>query len=73
MSDDDEERLVGFKTAIAMAGVSRAELYRRIEAEKFPAPIKDGEYRNSRALFSMRALRRYVKLKLAGEKWTPEN
>jgi hypothetical protein len=68
---DDEERLVGFDVAIAMAGVSRAEIYRRIGKRKFPVPIKDGPYPNSRTLFSFTQLRRYVRLKLAGQDWTP--
>ena len=62
---NDEERLVGFDAAIAMSGISRAEIYRRIEDGRFPVPIKDGPYRNSRALFSLNALRKYVNDKLS--------
>jgi predicted DNA-binding transcriptional regulator AlpA len=71
MSLDNEERLVGYDVAIAMAGVSRAEIQRRIKDKRFPIPIRDGGFRNSRTLFSLLALRRYVQLKLAGQDWTP--
>lgn len=61
---DDEEKLVGFKVAIAMSGISRTEIHRRIKAGKFPVPIKDGPYPSSRSLFSLKALRKYVADKL---------
>ena len=61
---DEEERLVGFDVATAMAGVCRAEIHRRIKKGEFPIPVRDGPYRNSRTLFSLRELRDYVAAKL---------
>jgi predicted DNA-binding transcriptional regulator AlpA len=68
---DEEERLVGFDVATAMTGVSRAEIHRRLKRGEFPIPVRDGPYPNSRTLFSLQELRRYVAAKLASRTLPP--
>ena len=66
--DDQEERLVSKAFASDMTGISFSEMARRIKKGKFPAPIKDGPFQNSRTFFVLSELRAYVQQKIAASR-----
>lgn len=55
------------KEVCRRVGISRAEVYRRIDPERrdrdsnpFPLPVKDGEHQNSRVLFLEEEIDQYL-------------
>lgn len=66
--DELEERLVSKAFAREMTGISYAEMARRIKKGKYPSPLRDGPYRNSRTFFVLSELRLYVQMKIAASR-----
>ena len=60
-SNCDELQLVRMSTVLAMVGLSRAEIYRRIHAGTFPGPVPIGE----RAVaFNVQEIRSWIRARL---------
>lgn len=62
---ETEERLISYAETITIVGVSKAEIARRIKDKKFPDPVTDGPFRNSRRFFVLSEVREYVRQKIA--------
>lgn len=67
----DEERLISYAETITIVGVSKAEIARRIKDKKFPEPVQDGPYQNSRRFFVLSEIRDYVKRKIETRRQSP--
>jgi prophage regulatory protein len=62
------DRIISMKAAMAITGWSRTSIYRLVDEDKFPKPVKMGECRVG---FVERELREYMAAKLRGREVPP--